>query len=174
VKFQLTCASFYLAAYELLIYSIVIKTKDFYTRDLSNGKLGLSKDYKKKVKALFPQDIVVASSLWLYELNAITEAEVEKIKEYKNHRNDIAYELPKIISDSEYDVKIKYFKEVRDLYKKIQLWWILEVELPTNDSLGSIDFEKIDTDELVSLIMIPMDYLLNIVSEEIKKREDKL
>lgn len=173
VKFQLICASLYLTAYELLIDSVVKKTQEFYLTGFQNGEFTYSEDYTKEVKKLFPKDIVIASSMWLCNSGAITDEDVNKIKEFKNHRNELAHEMPKIISDSNHDVKIEDFKEIENLYKKIHSWWLLEVEIPTNSDFDNIDLENLDLDEALSLVMLPINYIVNIVNDEISKQKPK-
>ncbi len=170
VKFQLTCASLYLTAYELLIDSVVKKTKDFFINGLQDGEINYSDEYTK-VKAFYPKDIVIASSMWLMDLSAIDNSDLEKIKDFKNYRNQIAHEIPKVISDTSHDVKTSYIKEIRDLYRKINLWWFVEFEATINPDLDGVDLEKLDYDEVLSFVMLPMDYMVNIVNDEIKKRD---
>lgn len=172
VKFQLTTASLYLTAYELLIESIVQKTKDFFTNGFKDGEWVIDDKYKTIVRALCKEDIVVASAMWLQNLNVITDKEVEKIKMYKEHRNDIAHELPKIISDSDYNIKTEHFIDIRNLYYKIQLWWFKEIELTTNPDFDEIDHDNLDYDEALSIVMLPMEYMVNIVNDEIEKRNN--
>lgn len=173
VKFNLICSSLYLTAYELLIDSFVKKTKEFFIVGFTKEEWTISKDYKSQVKALYPKDIVVASAMWLKNIDAITEEDIEKIKAFKTHRNALAHELPKVITDSDFDLNLSYFKEIRDLYKKIHLWWFKEVEFSLNPNLDNIDPESLDYDEVLSFIMMPMDYMINIVNDEIEKREQK-
>lgn len=173
VKFQLICSSLYMTAYELLIDVIVKKLIDFYCEGIEDNEPIISENYKTRVKTLFKGDIVIASSFWLRDRHVITDLEVERIKEFKIHRNDIAHELPKIISDSEYDVRVEHFTEIQELYRKIHLWWFLEVELPTDPDFESIDFDRLDNDEALSLVMLPMTYMVNIVNDEVKKRMER-
>jgi len=173
VKFQLICSSLYMTAYELLIDAIVKKLLDFYTEGMEDNEPIISENYKSRVKTLFRGDIVIASSLWLRDRHVITDLEVERIKKFKIHRNDIAHELPKIISESDHDVRVEHFTEIQELYRKIHLWWFLEVELPTDPDFESIDFDRLDNDEALSLVMLPMKYMVNIVNDEVKKRMER-
>jgi hypothetical protein len=170
VRFQLTCTSLYLTAYELLIDSIVSKTKDFFIDGLKDGELSFSDDYRK-VKALFPKDIVIASSLWLRNMEVIDDNDVERIKEFKKYRNELAHEMPKIISDTSHDVKTSYINEIKYLYRKIHLWWFIEFEATINSDLDEVDLEKLDYDEVLLFVMLPMNHMSNIVNDEIQRRE---
>jgi len=171
VKFQLTCASLFLTAYELLIDSIVRKTKDFFINGYKDGENTYSSEYSK-VREFNKMDIVIASAMWLADLNAIDQSDIETIKKFKEYRNLLAHEMPKIISDTSHDVKTEYMQEMRNLYRKISLWWFVEFEATVNPDLDGIDLEKLNYDEVLSFVMLPMDYMINIVNDEIKKREE--
>jgi hypothetical protein len=169
VKFQLICASLYLTSYELLMDVVVKKTKDFFINGFEDGEITFNEEYSI-VRVLFPKDIVIASSLWLRNSGAIDDNDVEKIKEYKDYRNKIAHEIPKVISDTSHDIETSYIKQIRDLYRKISLWWFVEIEATINPDLDGVDLEKLDYDEVLSFAMLPMDYMVNIVNDEIEKR----
>jgi hypothetical protein len=173
VKFNLICSSLYLTAYELLIDSFVKKTKEFFITGFTKEEWTISEHYKTQVKALCPKDIVIASAMWLRNLEVITEEDVDKIKAFKMHRNSLAHDLPKIITDSDFNMNLAYFKEIRYLYKKIHLWWFKEVEFSLNPSLDNVNPESLDYDQVLSFIMMPMDYMINIVDDEIEKKRQK-
>jgi hypothetical protein len=172
VKFHLTCASLFLTSYELLIDSVVKKTKDFFINGYKNGENTYDAEYSK-VRDFYKKDIVIASSMWLADLNAIDKDDIEKIKKFKEYRNILAHEMPKIISDTSHDVKTEYMQEIRDLYRKINLWWFTEFEATVNPDLDGVDLEKLNYDEVLSFAMLPMDYMVNIVNDEIKKRDER-
>lgn len=79
VKFQLTTASIYLTAYDLLITNVVEKVRDFYVAGFDQDGEIISDDYKTNVRGLYKSDIVIASLLWLKNNNALNEEEVERI-----------------------------------------------------------------------------------------------
>ena len=171
VKFQLTCASLFLTAYELLMDSVVRKTKDFFIDGYKDGENTYSSEYSK-VREFYKKDIVIASAMWLADLNAIDKNDIETIKKFKEYRNLLAHEMPKIISDTSHDVKTEYMQEMRDLYRKISLWWFVEIEATVNPDLDGVDLDKLNYDEVLSFVMLPMEYMVNIVNDEIKKREE--
>lgn len=172
VKFQLISASLYLTAYDLLIQCIVEKIKDFYTTGFDEKGWIVDRSYENDVRGLFKKDIVIASLLWLKKNEAITEKEFQRIKTFKGHRNEIAHELTKIITDSDASTKTEFISEIRDLFFKIQKWWFVEFEVPIDPELGKLDMEKLDFNAVLALIMLPMDYMVNIVNDEIKKKQN--
>lgn len=168
VKFQLVCASLYLSAYELLIDNMLKRVKDFYFVGVPPVESTYSEDYKK-VRALYPKDIVIATAIWLKKQDAISQEDVAKITEFKKYRNEIAHEIPKMISDTSHDVKVHYIAEIRDIHYKIHKWWYVEFEADLMEH-PELDVEP-DIDEVLSLVMLPHNYFVNIANEEIKKRK---
>ncbi len=173
VKFQLITASLYLTAYDLLIDTIIRKIEEFYTDGFDENGFIISKRYKTEVRGLYKKDIVIASTKWLVKNKVITESELERIKIFKVHRNELAHELTKMIADSDSNTKTEFVTEIRDLYFKIQKWWFVEFEVQVNPDLGHLDTDKLDYNEVLMIHMLPMDYMVNIVNDEIKKRAER-
>ena len=173
VKFQLITASLYLTGYDLLLESVVQKTKDFYSNGFDENGWNVDEKYKTDVHGLYKKDIVIASLMWLEKNKVITEHEIDRVKLFKDHRNELAHELSKMISDSDKRTKTEYIPEIRDLYLKIHKWWFVEFEMAIDPELGKLKVEDLDFSEVLSFIMMPMDYMVNIVNDEIKKRKER-
>ncbi len=171
VKFQLISSSFYITAYDILIETIVQKIKDFYMTGFDENGMILEANYKIQVRNLFKKDIVTASSLWLKNHDAITEEEVEKIILFKDHRNELAHELSEMIADSGKRTKIELIKEIRDLRFKILKWWFINFEMEINPELSKLSPTELDFDEVLSLNMFVINYLINILDAEVEKKQ---
>jgi hypothetical protein len=173
VKFHLITASLYLTAYDLLIDTIIRKIEEFYTDRFDENGFIIGEKYKTEVRSLYKKDIVIASTKWLVQNNVISELELERIKLFKEHRNELAHEMTKMISDSDANTKTEFMFEIRDLYFKIQKWWFVEFECQVNPKLGKLDMNKLDYNEVLMMQMLPMNYMVNIVNDEIKKRLER-
>jgi len=173
VKFQLITASLYLTAYDLLIESVVHKIKDFYTNGFDENGWIVDEKYKVEVRGLYKKDIVIASLKWLEKNNVISENEIDRVKLFKEHRNELAHELSRMISNSDKRTKTEFMQEIRDLYFKIHKWWFVEFEMAIEPELGKLNPDELDFNEVLSFIMMPMDYMVNIVNGEIKKRNKR-
>jgi len=171
VKFNLISASIYITAYDNLINTVIDNIKDFYIDGFDENGFITSEEYKIQVKELYKKDIVIASLLWLEKNHAITSEEVERVKIFKSHRNEIAHELTKIITDSDYTVKTEYIDEIKNLLFKILKWWFIEFEMSINPDLGNLKIEELDFNEVLMLKMLPVNYMSNIINDEIKKRK---
>ncbi|MFC3901324.1 hypothetical protein SAMN05421749_11126 [Acinetobacter marinus] len=173
VKFQLISASLYLTAYDLLIESIIQKIKDFYTNGFNENGLTLDTKYETQVRELYRKDIIIASLIWLEKNGVISKDDIQSVKNFKIHRNELAHELSKMISDSGKRTKTEYIGQIRDLYFKIQKWWFVEFEVTINPELSNVDPNELDYDEVLSFIMMPMNYMVEITNEELRKKEDR-
>ena len=139
VKFQLITASLYLTAYDLLIESIVQKIKDFYTNGFEENGWIVDDKYNVEVRGLYKKDIVIASLKWLRKNYVISENEIDQVKLFKEHRNELAHELSKMISDSDKQTKTEFVQEIRDLYFKIHKWWFVEFEMAIDPELAKLN-----------------------------------
>lgn len=173
VKFQLITASLYLTAYDLLIDTIIRKIEEFYIDGFDENGFIISEIYKSEVKGLYKKDIVIASTKWLVNNEVINETELERIKIFKLHRNELAHELTQMIADSDANTKTEYIREIRDLYFKILKWWFIEFECQVNPDLGKLDTDTLDYDEVLMMQMLPMNFMIKIVNDEIKKRVER-
>ncbi len=170
VKFQLITASLYLTTYDLLIDTVIRKIEEFFTDGFDENGFIISDRYKTEVRGLYKKDIIIASTKWLVQNKVITDSEFERIKIFKAHRNELAHELTQMISDSDANTKTEFITEIGYLYFKIQKWWFVEYECQINPDLGHLDTDKLNYDEVLMMQMLPMNYMVNIVNDEIKKR----
>ena len=173
VKFQLISASLYLTAYDLLIDCIIQKIKSFYTNGFDESGWILDTEYETQVRELYRKDIIIASLIWLEKNGGISKDDIQYVKNFKIHRNELAHELSKMISDSGKRTKTEYIGQIRDLYFKIQKWWFVEFEVTINPELSNVDPNELDYDEVLSFIMMPMNYMVEITNEELRKKEDR-
>lgn len=143
LKGNLVKCSVYIVFFEKLKESIVEKIKDFYWTGYSDGKDIISDEYKKR---FYKQgiDIFDESLNWLVENEAISNADKQKIVELKDHRNEIAHEMVDFITSDEKNVNESLLLECYEILSKIDKWWIIEVELPTNPETIQLDPESID------------------------------
>ena len=143
---RLISTSLYIAAFESLKSSIVDRVKQFYQVGFGLGGDTLDPEYAKDVTPR-NRSPLYASLDWLIEHDAITDADVTSFNETKEYRNRLAHELLQMISDNELsDLEIR-FHGLISLLRKIEVWWVVNVEIPCNP-----DFDgetEIDEDGIV-------------------------
>ncbi len=161
LKKNLTLASMYLVAFELLKTSIIDSIISFLSNEYRDGKHIISKAYEEDVGKVDAQNSRLKLSCeWLKKNGAITEDDIADIFKIKDHRNKIAHELVSILSTDGVDIEMDNFRKISELVNKIDLWWLVNVELPITQP--EIDVQAVS--EAKSGRMIALEYLLTSVS----------
>jgi hypothetical protein len=98
LRVTLIQAGLYLVAFELLKNDVVDRTKGFFQLGFDSGGLIYSPDYQSKVLSLAPNKFD-ASARWLVTVDALTADQADELIELRQHRNEIAHELPNLLID---------------------------------------------------------------------------
>lgn len=168
LKDNLIKASLYLSAYEVFKNSILDHLRGFFANHWKLNEITgeietiISEDYKIKVKALYPRDEFHACCLWFLDNKAINHEDMEAIPEIRKHRNFIAHELPKIIGSADHEVDTTLFIKIIEIITKIDQWWIMEIEVPTNPDFDDMNYDEINWEGVTSGTMILLDLLRGI------------
>ncbi len=171
IKNNLIDASLYLSFYEMLNSVIVDKIADFFNMEFKDGKFITSEKYKDTIinrKINGKTNIFLSSCLWLIDNGVISQDEYDLIIRIKEHRNRIAHDLPKFLFDSEYIIDKDLFNQIKNLTLKIEKWWIVEVEIPTNPDF---DYLEIDIEKIVPGQEFFLDYIFKIANTNIDELE---
>ena len=131
LRTNLLLSSFYLTSYEILKVAIIEGVKDFFIyqtpiTDDEEKELLKSVDpklverfresYEKEVSE-YEKEIgisiddrdklgLIPSCKWLQRQNALSEAEVDEIRKTKDHRNEIAHELPALLTGEGFNIQL--------------------------------------------------------------------
>jgi hypothetical protein len=97
-----------------------------------------------------------ASLDWLREHHAVNDADLETFTRLTNIRNQLAHELFSVVTGqvaSEYDSQ---FPALIALLRKVEVWWIVNVEIPTNPDYDGYEIDEagITPGALISLQML--------------------
>ena len=170
-------ASLFTTSYGLLKNSIISQIESFYTNGFNQNGYILGEKYKTDVLNLDKNNNKLNGSLlWLINHGVISQDDKEKFDIIRKERNMIAHNTLKILTDSEKDINTDLLIKIKELLKKIDQWFILEVELPTDPDMTIEQYEAIDTENIQSMSMIYLDYLIGIVfgdTEEYNKLYQK-
>ena len=169
-KINLMTAAIYLAAYELLKSSIIDDVKGFWVSVEATGESKMLEAYRNEVLML-DQSVFVASCKWLQSMEALSDKDIKDLLDIRNHRHQIAHELPELLVDDEVNINIKYLFNIQKLLNKIDTWRIKEEELYTNPEFIGLDIDKID---VKSGKMMVLNHLISILtsSEEIDNKTE--
>ena len=146
VRHRLISAALYIAAFESLKDSIVVRIRDFFTHGFDENGDIISPRYKSDVLNN-NQNRVLASLFWLKERGAIDETDVAAFERGKSCRNHLAHELYRVLGEHGLPPDFENrFRDMVTLLRKIELWWIVNVEIPINPDL---DVNDIDVDGII-------------------------
>lgn len=155
---KLISASLYLAAFEMLTSSIVDRLRDFYTfhHDEAGGHPGPEYDRDVLKRNRSP---VYASLSWLLERAAIGQADIDLFETLKGCRNRIAHQMAQVALPGGTFDHLTLFPDLVGLLRKIEVWWIMNVDIPTNEELDGSD---IDEDGIIPGPIMTVKMLLDI------------
>lgn len=166
--------SLFIAIYENFKFTIVDDVKYLYWSGYKNGvecfnnyeEQVLNKVKSKKNKQL------KATLLWLKESGAITEQDVLLFKRITDKRNELTHNMTTVIFEG-LDIKdLDLYLEMISLYEKIEMWWIKEIEVPTNPDISPEQYDSIDWSGVKSMklemLKVMADIAINENSEYLK------
>lgn len=94
-----------------------------------------SPKYAAEVLAIDPKrkrDALRGSIAWLRKMEVISEEDENAIRVVTDARNELAHELSAMVGGSKPPDFIEHFSTLMTLINKIEKWWIINVEIPTN------------------------------------------
>ena len=185
---NLSFAAFFIALYENFAFIVQDRIKGFYWHSSTLQEDGSYKhEYDKEYYDLIKNRVVddqgnknalKASMLWFVDEGAISREEYELFLKIKEKRNLFAHQLTDVILRSVTEEEIVLFFRMFELYRKIDKWWINEIEIPCSGEFlpGSYDPEDVRSviSELYELMISALflgnsEKLKQSVSEEVKK-----
>ena len=168
VRPVLISASIFIAGFEALKDSIIGRIRDFFCHGFDASGHIVDPRYQSEVLSR-SKSPVYASLDWLKEMNAIDDTDIEVFDRIKMCRNDLAHRLLSMLGSAFVvpDFAIS-FQEMATLLRKIEVWWIKEVEIPTNPDF---DGQEISEDAIVPGRSIGLRLLCDIaLGDETKSR----
>jgi hypothetical protein len=162
LKGHLISSALYIAVYESFTDYVIDEVKFFFNTGFNENGFTFSDSYEKSVLTK-DKRIINASLLWLKEITAISESDIETFNEIRSFRNKLTHELMDLLFKGLPPDFPQKFADLIALRIKIERWWILNVEIPTNpdsENLKNIEEKDIITgSEMIYRII--MDMLTN-------------
>jgi hypothetical protein len=157
---RLISASLYITAYEMLKDSIVGRIKDFYCSGFDETGLTFSSDYQTKVLSLNKSPLY-ASLKWLQDADAIDAEDLQIFEKLKALRNSLAHELPQHVFTGKEKAVLSSMESLMALLRKIEVWWVINVEVPTNPDY---DGQEVNPDEVTPGPVLMMQMMFEVLS----------
>jgi hypothetical protein len=92
-------------------------------------------------------------------MNAINDKDIEDFEKIKKCRNEIAHNFVNYLSTGTAVDPLPLFPSLISLQSKMEKWWILNVEIPTNPDFDGTD---IDEDSIIPGPIMTLRLLIDI------------
>jgi hypothetical protein len=138
LRTNLIVASLFISAFEMLKETIIERIKEFFCSGFDENGLIISPRYQEKVLSK-NRSRLFASLQWLKEQQVINDNDITTFEQIKETRNQLAHEIPRLLSDGLPEEWPNRFSDLISLVGKIEQWWIVNVELPTNPDFSPED-----------------------------------
>jgi len=161
LRLNLIRASIYLSAYEFLHQALTEHLEGFFADGFdANGPI-LGEDYRSKVLSLHQMPFF-ASAIWFRDSGALSDQDLDRIREIREHRNFVAHHIPEVLSNVDAGVRPDLLDAIAEIVRKIDVWWIREIEIPTNPDFDTMSENDIDTNGIFSIRMAILDLLRQV------------
>lgn len=147
LKGNLIFASLYIAAFESFKDYIIDEVKYFFCNGLTDGHAIFDPQYDTQV-TVKDKSVVRASLLWLLEQQAIDENDILIFDDFRLYRNKLTHELMTLLFEG---LPEEFPEKLIELFKlriKIEKWWILNIEIPTNPDF--VNTKEISEDAIIA------------------------
>jgi hypothetical protein len=190
LRLNLLLSSLYLTAFEILKMSIIEGTKDFLVDQdelTSDAVQSLGRNFQKELVDRFVEYYkeqvnkyeseigvniknrdrfgLIPSCEWLVKQGVLSEEDFGYIKAIRDHRNEIAHELPTLLVSKGLDVDIGHFQKMRQLIHKVDVFWARNDLLFEPNTLDEVDITDISDEEIISGRVALLDLITNTVIE---------
>ncbi|MBP8148591.1 MAG: hypothetical protein KAY21_02615 [Limnohabitans sp.] len=158
---SLLSATMFITAFELLKDCIVDRVRNFYTLDWGD-KTATTLEYEQAVLARDKKKRCLNASLdWLREHHAIDEVDLEIFARLAGIRNQLAHELFSVVTGQVPSDYNSQFPALIALLRKVEVWWIVNVEIPTNPDY---DGQEIDEADITPGALMSLEMLIDVAS----------
>lgn len=160
VRPSLFLATMFITTFEILKNSIVDRIRDFYSVGWSESGSTVNPEYQREV-ASRKKSILYASLEWLIGHEAIDAKDLETFEKLKGIRNQLAHQLFEVVTgqiESEHEAQ---FSALVELLRKIEVWWVVNVEIPINPDF---DGQDINEEGIVPGAVLSLQMLIEVAS----------
>lgn len=157
---KLISASIFITAFEVLKQSILGRPRTFFSDGYDKDGPVVGAEYEAEVLSR-NKSPTYASLDWLKHLDAIDDEDIQIFERIKNTRNSLAHELHRVLLEGVDFKHIERFEELVALLRKIEVWWVVNVEVPVNPNF---DGQEIDEESIVPGPVLMLQIMLEVVS----------
>lgn len=160
VRPSLFLATMFITTFEILQDSIVEDLRGFYTNGFDEHGPTVDPEYQSKVLSKNKSPLY-ASLQWLRENDAVNDEDLATFEQLKKTRNLLAHELFGVVTGQVESAHEVQFEALMALLRKIGVWWVVSVEIPTNPDF---DGKEIDEEDIVPGSVLTLQMLIQVAS----------
>lgn len=153
LRTNLMLASLYLTAYELLHTTVVDRIRCFFVPGFVDGLDDQTRQDEYQEVRQLNKNPFLASCQWLEQNGTVSADDLSVIKDIKHHRNEIAHELPNLLSDVDREISFGHLHQIRHLLRKIGIWWARNVHLVADPDFDGVEVRDEDIHPGTSLVL---------------------
>lgn len=141
LRANLIVGSLFIASFEMLKDSIIDHPRNFFSTGFNQSGPIIGERYKTEVLNLNKSPLY-ASLHWLKDMNAIDDMDIGDFEKLKKCRNEITHEFVNYLSTGPTIDPLPLFPTMVALLSKIEKWWIVNVEIPTNPDFDGSEINE--------------------------------
>ena len=164
LQFTVSFTSLFVLVFECFKDMVIDRPKEFFCTEKIEFKEDKivyyeTEKYKREVRKLANKPFE-ASLRWFANHKVITEFDVNKALSIELHRHSFVHELYNVVHNGISDDDIKLLADLISIYRKIDSWWIYNVEIDWDD----IEYpDNVKQDECISGSLMMIDVMINIL-----------
>ena len=164
LQMTVSFTSLFVLVFECFKDMVIDRPKAFFcisTMEFRDGKIVYreTEEYKCNVRKLAKSPFE-ASLRWFADYGVITESDVNRVLSIELRRHSFVHELFNVIHNGISDDDIKLLADLISIYKKIDSWWIYNVEIDWDDIKEP---DNVKMDECFSSSLMMIDVMINIL-----------
>jgi hypothetical protein len=163
LKGNLMFSSLYIATFEAFKDYVIEEVKFFFNTGFRDGQYTFNPKYNTHVVSK-DKSIVKATLLWLKDMEAIDAKDIETYDVLRQYRNKLSHELMTLLFEGLPEELPEKFAQLIQLRVKVEKWWILNIEMPTNPDFDSD--KKINEDDIVTSSQMFNKLFMDMLSGE--------
>ncbi|AKU12762.1 hypothetical protein AzCIB_2869 [Azoarcus sp. CIB] len=134
--------------------------RGYYTNGFDENGPTVEPEYRSKVLSKNKSPLY-ASLQWLRENDAIDNEDLATFEQLKKTRNLLAHQLFAVVTGQVESAHEAQFDALVALLRKIGVWWVVNVEIPTNPGF---DGQEIDEEGIVPGAVLSLQMLIQVAS----------
>jgi hypothetical protein len=150
--------SLFIAAFEMFKARVIEKPETFFSTGFDQNGLVIGDEYKSQVLSKSKSQLY-ASLLWLKEMEAVDDADIDIFDAIRQHRNEIVHKLLEFLSDDKRDLDVGKFEDLVGLLSKIERWWLVNFELAIDPEMMP---EDANVDDVIPGPILSLRLMLDV------------